>query len=459
MSSSAARPLVTVHSHEDGSQTKQIKLPSVLLAPIRPDILHFVHTNMAKNKRQAYSVKVHNGPTGIVAGHQHSAHSWGTGRAVSRIPRVSGGGTHRAGQAAFGNMCRKGRMFAPTKIYRRWHRHVNTNQKRFATVSALAASALPSLVMARGHRINGVPEVPCVIATSVEGITKTKEAVSALRAVGAYADVEKAAASKKVRAGRGKMRNRRHTMRKGPLVVYNEDNATESCELCGIWPVWRRARINGVPEVPCVIATSVEGITKTKEAVSALRAVGAYADVEKAAASKKVRAGRGKMRNRRHTMRKGPLVVYNEDNGIVRAMRNLPGVETCQVERLNLLQLAPGAHMGRFIVWTQAAFERLDDIFGTDRKLSKQKIGYKLPRCALTNTDLVRLINSDEIQSKLRPKIKQTRSYRHKKNPLKNLGTMVKLNPYTLTMRRAELLRQEVRAGKRAEILEKKRAE
>ena len=32
------------------------------------------------------------------AGHQTAAESWGTGRAVSRIPRVPGGGTHRAGE-------------------------------------------------------------------------------------------------------------------------------------------------------------------------------------------------------------------------------------------------------------------------------------------------------------------------------------------------------------------------
>jgi ribosomal protein L4 len=51
------------------------------------------------------------------------------GRAVARIPRVSGGGTHRAGQAAFGNMCRSGRMFAPTKIWRKWHIKINQGQK------------------------------------------------------------------------------------------------------------------------------------------------------------------------------------------------------------------------------------------------------------------------------------------------------------------------------------------
>ena len=51
------------------------------------------------------------------------------GRAVARIPRVSGGGTHRAGQAAFGNQCRSGRMFAPTKVWRKWHQKINLNQK------------------------------------------------------------------------------------------------------------------------------------------------------------------------------------------------------------------------------------------------------------------------------------------------------------------------------------------
>ena len=61
------------------------------------------------------------------AGHQTSAESWGTGRAVARIPRVGGSGTHRAGQAAFGNMCRGGRMFAPTKTWRKWHVKVNQN--------------------------------------------------------------------------------------------------------------------------------------------------------------------------------------------------------------------------------------------------------------------------------------------------------------------------------------------
>ena len=74
---------------------------------------------------------------------------------MARIPRVSGGGTNRSGQGAFGNMCRGGRMFAPTKTWRRWHRHINVNQRRYALCSALAASAVPALIMAKGIRYSG----------------------------------------------------------------------------------------------------------------------------------------------------------------------------------------------------------------------------------------------------------------------------------------------------------------
>ena len=74
-------------------------------------------------------------------------------------------------------------MFAPTKTWRKWHVKVNQNQRRFAVVSALAASALPSLVLARGHRIEEIDEVPLVIGNAAESFTKTKEAVELLKAV------------------------------------------------------------------------------------------------------------------------------------------------------------------------------------------------------------------------------------------------------------------------------------
>merc|ERR1712130_40632 len=113
-------------------------------------------------KRQPYCVSE-------PAGHQTSAESWGTGRAVARIPRVRGGGTHRSGQAAFGNMCRGGRMFAPTKQWRRWHRKVGVAQKRYAMCSAIAATGVPALVMAKGFR-----NIPGVDVIQVDNLNLLK---------------------------------------------------------------------------------------------------------------------------------------------------------------------------------------------------------------------------------------------------------------------------------------------
>merc|ERR1712139_474451 len=210
-------------------------LISVFKAPIRPDIVSFVQQQMSLNRRQPYAVS-------RKAGHQTSAESWGTGRAVARIPRVRGGGTHRSGQAAFGNMCRGGRMFAPLKTWR------------------------------KGHIVDNVPEIPLVVSNNAQEYKKTKQAVDLLKKVGAWDDVKR---------------------------VY---------------------------------------------------------------ATRRMRAGRGKMRDRKHVQKLGPCVVYAQDNGIVRAFRNIPGVDLLNVNQLNVLRLAPGGHVGRFLLFTEEAFSSLDAV-------------------------------------------------------------------------------------------------
>nr|ACG41664.1 hypothetical protein [Zea mays] len=84
------RPLVSVKALEGDMVTDApgIALPPVFGAPIRPDVVRFTHKLLSCNKRQPYAVSRR-------AGHQTSAESWGTGRAVSRIPRVGGGGGGR----------------------------------------------------------------------------------------------------------------------------------------------------------------------------------------------------------------------------------------------------------------------------------------------------------------------------------------------------------------------------
>merc|ERR1712060_2159 len=160
-----------------------------------------------------------------------------------------------------------------------------------------------------------------------------------------------------------------------------------------------------------------------------LKKLGGEEELKKVTDSKKIRAGKGKMRNRRYTMRRGPLVVYSEDNGIVRAMRNIPGVETACVTRLNILKLAPGGNFGRFIIWTEGAFNKLGEIYGTLKSGAPLKKNYHLPRAQMENADIARIINSSEVQSVLRPQLEAPKKLVAKKNPLKNKMVMAKLNP------------------------------
>jgi large subunit ribosomal protein L4e len=256
-------------------------------------------------------------------------------------------------------MCRGGRMFAPTKTYRRWHRKVNKNQRRYAIVSALAASASAPLVLARGHRIEKIPEVPLVIADD-----------------------------------------------------------------------------------------TIVSLEKTSAAVKLLTTLHAYEDVEKVKRSTKIRCGKGKMRNRRRVLRRGPLIIYDQKSSLCRAFRNLPGIDMCSVNRLNLLQLAPGGHLGRFIIWTKSAYQRLDSLYGTFSRPSHEKLNFILPRPKLLSSDIHRLITSDEIQSAIRLPRKTSKYTVHRKNPLRNLGFLIKLNPYAKTQRRRELLQSNVRVLK-----------
>ena len=143
-----------------------------------------------------------------------------------------------------------------------------------------------------------------------------------------------------------------------------------------------------------VLSDKIQDLKKTKEAVAVLRKVGAWSDILKVYASKHTRAGVGKMRNRRTVMKRGPVIIYDKDNGVKKAFRNIPGtyfffvrsmidenpflgVSLLSVERLNLLRLAPGGHVGRFIIWTESAVKKLDTLYGTWSKKSQLKADFK----------------------------------------------------------------------------------
>jgi large subunit ribosomal protein L4e len=286
----------------DGTTVKKtVELPEVFSVQIRQDLVLKTHSLDSMKLRQPYAVSKY-------AGMQHSAYSWGPGRAIARVPRVSGSGTRRAGQGAFANFCRKGRMAHPTKTHRRWARKVVENTKRIAEAMAVAASAQTALVEARGHRISNLKMLPIVISDDIQNIKKTKEAIGILKNLKMEEELERIKNSKSLRCGKGKMRNRRFTKRKGILIIHNSFN-----DLLGF--------------------------------------------------------------------------------------RNIEGVDQMNIDELDLLELAPGGVAGRLIIWTESAFEKLDEIFGGFEREAALNPGFKLPNNLISHEDLDELFYSDEVQA------------------------------------------------------------
>jgi len=75
----------------------------------------------------------------------------------------------------------------------------------------------------------------------------------------------------------------------------------------------------------------------------------------------------------------------------------------------------------------------------------------------LTNSDIARIINSNEIQKVLRPKrpLNKHQIVRQKKNPLKNRRLLEKLNPYAKELREAQ---KKISKTKRTITKEEKKA-
>jgi large subunit ribosomal protein L4e len=141
---------------------------------------------------------------------------------------------------------------------------------------------------------------------------------------------------------------------------------------------------------------------------------------------------------------------------LTRAFRNIPGIDTINVEKLNLLKLAPGGHVGRFCIWTESAFKKLDAIYGTWRKPSETKKDWNLPMPKMAVTDLAKLLKSEEIRKVLRAPNRKVRRAVVKTNPLKNVRTLLQLNPYAAVLKKnAELINNKQKATKAAAVAKK----
>jgi large subunit ribosomal protein L4e len=121
--------------------------------------------------------------------------------------------------------------------------------------------------------------------------------------------------------------------------------------------------IDNINSFPIVVEDDIQRITRTKDVRSFFMKIGIWQDVERSD-RRKIRSGRGKTRGRSKKVGKGPLLIINEDFGIVDSASNLPGVEVVNVRDLNVELLAPGAKPGRLVIWSKSAFKAVQTIWG-----------------------------------------------------------------------------------------------
>ena len=196
---------------------ERVTLPAQFDTPYRPDIIKRAVLAVQSRRRQPHGVDE-------LAGKRNTAQSWQTGHGRSRMPRVKGSGTSAANKAGFAPGTVGGRQAHPPEARKVIIERINTKEKRLAIRSAIAASANPDFVKARGHHIDNVPQIPMVVSDKLESLATTKEAFEALIFLGLGDDLDRASNGRSVRAGKGKMRGRKMKTPKSLLIVVGTDS-------------------------------------------------------------------------------------------------------------------------------------------------------------------------------------------------------------------------------------------
>jgi large subunit ribosomal protein L4e len=200
----------------EGKETREVALPKIFFADVRPDII----------KKAVVAIQSHTlQPKGRdpMAGKRTSAESFGVGRALARVPRVRGERHPRAGSAAFAPSTVKGRVTHPPTVERNLRKRINRKERLTALYSAVAATASKDFVQRRGHIVNEIQSFPLVVSDEVQGLSRTSEVRNLLTKLGVMKDLERVRNGEKSLSGKSRMRGKAKRFGVGPLLVVGED--------------------------------------------------------------------------------------------------------------------------------------------------------------------------------------------------------------------------------------------
>jgi len=108
--------------------------------------------------------------------------------------------------------------------------------------------------------------------------------------------------------------------------------------------------------LPIVIDNSLESVAKTSQVQSTLESL--IGDDLARCRTPKLRTGVRKRKGGK-TYPTSAIIAVASDAPVLRAARNIPGIEVMKVSDLTVERLAPGAKAGRLAIYTKAALEQI----------------------------------------------------------------------------------------------------
>ena len=200
----------------NGNAISEIELPSQFFEPIRPDLILRAYIS-------ALTARLQPKGTNSMAGKRTTAVSFGIGLGIARVPRVKGS---LWPTARFAPNVVKGRRAHPPKVEKVLHERINKKERRKAIRSAIAATAIKDLVIARGHIVDKIPQIPLIVSDDFERIGVMIDLKKMFVSLGLWDDIERVSERIRIRSGKGKMRGRRYKEGKSLLIVVSSTDAS-----------------------------------------------------------------------------------------------------------------------------------------------------------------------------------------------------------------------------------------
>jgi len=111
---------------------------------------------------------------------------------------------------------------------------------------------------------------------------------------------------------------------------------------------------------PFIIESKFESVRKTKQVKDVLKKIGLEKELSRVN-ERTIRSGKGKKRGRKYKSKAGPLIIVSKECALLKAAKNIAGVNVRIVKSINAKVLAPSTNPGRLAIWTQDAIKELGD--------------------------------------------------------------------------------------------------